>query len=121
MLLKLNREIYRKDLKTAEDRKRNYGSELFAALKEYISPSFAEFFPNAKGYRKVAEIPSIPGGRLIVRSASIDGGDFYEASAELQYAHESSKNDLSIFIGQIERCGLQKVPKELEHFYLDTI
>ncbi len=121
MLLKVLREIYRKDLKTKEERARNHGEELFAKLADYISPSFIEFFPNARGYRRVAEIPSISGGRLIVRGRTNDGAEFYDVTAELQYVHESCRRDLAPIIKEIEGLGLERVPDNLKHLHLDAV
>ncbi len=122
MLLKVHREVYRKDLKTEAERAMNHGAELFARVADYISPSFAEFFPNAKGYRRLAEIPSVPGGRLIVRGRGVDAtSEFYDVTAELQYAHQSSIDDLKPIISEIEKMGLEKVPDDLKRPHLDAL
>jgi hypothetical protein len=122
MLLKVHREVYRKDLKTGAEGAMNHGAELFARVADYISPSFVEFFPNTKGYRRLAEIPSVPGGRLIVRGRSVDAtSEFYDVTAELQYVHQSSIDDLKPIISEIEKMGLEKVPDDLKRAHLDAL
>lgn len=120
MLLKIQRELYRKEIKADEDRKRHRGTEIFNALDDYISLSSTKSFDYAKGDRKIGEIASTSPARLIITSKSIDvRSGFYEVIAELQYIHASSANELEPIRAELKKRGLERVADNQIKVYRD--